>query len=145
MGEQSISAIEQTKNKLSHVMFENLGVTQVSRFNPPFYDTREISAFSRISFALRGKGATVGCLRHPRWGASGAQLGSETKRRYKNIKNLGLHGRPIFGALGAPRMGRQLAPPLAAIKSIKFKIWGAFGAPNFGRLRHPKWLLFLHF
>ena len=37
-------------------------------------------------------------------------------------KKLGRHERPIFGAPGPPRSGRQLTPPLAAIKKEK-KIW----------------------
>ena len=45
----------------------------------------------------------------------------------KNIKNLGRHERPIFGAPGPPRSGRQLTPPSAAIKKDK-KIWGAEGS-----------------
>ena len=50
--------------------------------------------------------------------------GGERKESKISITNLGHHERPIFGVPGAPRTGRQLTPPLAAIK----KNFGAVAA-----------------
>ena len=66
--------------------------------------TREIPAFGGISLAFRGSGTFDG-----------------------GKKKLGCHGRPIFGAVGPPRPGRQLTPPSAAIEKEKF---GRFGRPK---------------
>ena len=75
------------------------------------FNTREIPAFGGISLALRGSstfGAPVGVPAVPIW-ETAAFGGGERIETKQNIKNLGCHERPIFGAPGAPRSGRQLS------------------------------------
>ena len=72
--------------------------------------TREIPAFGGISLALRGSdasGAPVGAPPAPIWETVAFGGGEKNKK-------IGRHGRPLFGAPGAPRSGLQLTPPSAA-------------------------------
>ena len=113
-----------------------------------YINIREIPAFGGISLALRGGGALGVPVRAPEspiWGTAAFGGGERNKKKKqnlghhgrpgrgvslayaafggdkKNVKNLGRHERPIFGAPGAPRSGRQLTPPSAAIEKMVLK------------------------
>ena len=51
----------------------------------------------------------LGRLRHPFGKPSPSAAVKKSKKEKKRKKKLGRHGHPIFGAPGAPRLGRQLS------------------------------------